>query len=240
MPNCQRVSKGFASFRPLIKRNASKKSLMLLMRNTWFTLAVPCHWILSFYAQPWVYWSSWAMPFSWPILATVVSTWASQRGPCMPLSSTLTVFLIPWLKWHRTSQPCKLLWSQPVGSLPWLTSAPMNLSRETQMPRLLRGIFALKMSPSPMMASIRFWIIFPSLSIKEKPSPSSVLQVPENPLLSTCLCVFMSFNQVEFFLTVWIFAIIVRQSCVRTLVLSFRNPFSIMVQSNPILQCIRI
>lgn len=88
-------------------------------------------------------------------------------------------------------------------------------------------------------ASTRFWIIFPSLSVKVKPSPLSVLQVPENPLLSTCLCVSMSSNQAEFFLTVWIFAIIVRQSCVRTLVLSFRNPFSIMVQSNPILPCIR-
>ncbi len=43
--------------------------------------------------------------------------------------------------------------------------------------KITEGIFALKMSPSPMMASIRFWIIFPSLSIKEKPSLLSVLQV---------------------------------------------------------------
>ena len=43
-------------------------------------------------------------------------------------------------------------------------------------------------------ASIRFWIIFPSLSIKEKPSLLSVLQVPENPLLFN---VFMRFYEFQ-------------------------------------------
>ena len=78
----------------------------------------------------------------------------------------------------------------------------MSLNRETQTPRLQREIFALKMSPSLMTVSTRFWIIYLFLSIKEKPSPLSVPQVLENPLLSTYSCVFMSSNQDEFFLTV--------------------------------------
>lgn len=47
-------------------------------------------------------------------------------------------------------------------------------------------------------ASTRFWIIFPSLSIKVKPSPLWDLQALENPLLSTCSCDSMSSNQDEF------------------------------------------
>ena len=63
----------------------------------------------------------------------------------MPLSSTLTVSLTPSIEVTQNFSTLQTsMVSSRSGLCLELTSAPMNLSREIQMPRLLRGIFVFE------------------------------------------------------------------------------------------------
>ena len=108
------------------------------------------------------------------------------------------------------------------------------------MPRLLRGIFALKMSPSPMMASTRFWIIFP-FSVNKRRNHRFVGSTGSGK--SSIINVFMRFYEFQSG-RVLLDGVDIRDysqaELRKNIGLVLQEPFSIMARLNPILPCIRI
>lgn len=197
MPNCQRVSKGFTSFRPLTRRSVLKE--FDAINEEHLIYASRSISLDSLFLRP-------AMSLLKLLAYAVLMAYFGYRGIYLGITAgTMYAFiqyinrlfdpLIEVTQNFSTLQTSMVSAGRVFALIDERTYEPEQ--RDTAA-KVTEGIFALRMSPSPMMASTRFWIIFPSLSIKVKPSPLWDLQALENPLLSTCSCDSMNSNQDEF------------------------------------------
>ncbi len=141
-----RSIEGFTSFRPLAKRNVSKR-VWCRVRNTWFTPANSMS-LDSLFLRP-------AMSLLKLLGYAVLMAYFGYRGIYLGITAgTMYAFiqyinlsLIPWLKWLKLLNLANLVSAGRVFAL--IDRHPMQ--RDT-VPKV-EGTFVLKMFPSPMMVT---------------------------------------------------------------------------------------